>query len=318
MDETTNPAEEVEFDDRSIEAKLAARFEAAEKAEKPEAEAKAEPDEEPDEEVSESEDSEESAAPETTDEAEEVEFEGKAYKVPKELKDALLRQKDYTQKTQDVAERRRFVETQQEQLRIASEFQTKHLDKVTELHSLNSRLQQFAQVDWGKLADENPAQYLTLDRQQRTLQDAANRAQSELQALAQSFQQEATTAKQKAQAQCVEELKRTFKDFGPDLVKGLDETGRTYGFSGEELANVADPRMIRVLHDAMQYRKLQSTKSIVDKKVASAKPATASARSTPSTTANAKLAEAKSRALKSGKASDVESFLAARFAKSMR
>ena len=34
----------------------------------------------------------------------EAEYEGKTYKVPKELKDALLRHQDYTQKTQEVAE----------------------------------------------------------------------------------------------------------------------------------------------------------------------------------------------------------------------
>ena len=40
---------------------------------------------------------------------EEVEYEGKTYKVPKELKGALMKNADYTQKTQEVAEQRKSV-----------------------------------------------------------------------------------------------------------------------------------------------------------------------------------------------------------------
>lgn len=321
MDENIAPES-----DSAIEQRLAERFEAQQKnakavmdeEEAAPVQAADDAEEAPDDAVEATEEVEASAE-EVSDDAEEVEYEGKAYKLPKELKAALLRQSDYTKKTQEVAETRRFLEAQQQKLEIESKFQEKHADKVTEYHALNRQLQQFANIDWAKLADENPAQYLVLDRQQRTLQDAANRTQTELQHLGQQFQQEITQAKQKAQAQCVEELKRTFKEFGPELVKSLDETGKSYGFSGEELASLVDPRQIRVLHDAMQYRKLQSSKTLVDKKVATAKPVQlATSRSVQSKQANSQLGELKARALKSGKGSDVESFLAARFAKSMR
>ena len=39
-------------------------------------------------------------------EFEEVEYEGKRYALPKELKDAILRQSDYTRKTQELAQQR--------------------------------------------------------------------------------------------------------------------------------------------------------------------------------------------------------------------
>lgn len=310
-EEATNPTEGVEeFDERSIEDKLAAAFERAEKAPKAEAQEE-ETAEEPAEETA-----EESAEP--SDESEDVEYEGKAYRLPKELKEALLRQQDYTKKAQDVAETRRVLEQQRAQVELQSKFQEKHLEKLSEAQYLSRQLQQFSQVDWAKLADENPAQYLQLDRQQRTLQDAYNRSVAEIQSLSGEFEKEVRSTKQKAQAQCLEELKRHF-DPNPETIKALDETGKSFGFTGEELAQVTDPRMIRVLHAAMQYKKLQSSKSLVDKKVATAKPVQlASARSTPSTQANASLADAKQRALKSGNTKDVESFLEKRFAKSMR
>ena len=46
----------------------------------------------------------------STPEELEVEFEGKTYKVSPEIKDALLRQADYTKKTMEVAEQRKAYE----------------------------------------------------------------------------------------------------------------------------------------------------------------------------------------------------------------
>ena len=251
--------------------------------------------------------------------AEEVDFEGKVYAVPKEIKDALLRQKDYTQKTQQVAEIRRAVEERQEALKAESEFQQKHFEKVVQAHALGSQLQQFAQVNWTELANADPATYLKLDRQQRELQEALNRVNGDIQQAGTQFQAERVQQKQKAQARCIEELKKDFKDFGPELLKGLDDTGKSFGFSGEELASIADPRMVRVLHAAMQYKKLQGSKSLVEKKVQDAKPVQVkAARSANTTQANAQLQSAKEQMRKTGKTADVESFLAARFAKSMR
>src|SRR5947199_238059 len=53
------------------------------------------------------------ALPDQTDEAPEeaeVEYGGKTYTLPAELKDALLRQADYTRKTQEVAQGRKALD----------------------------------------------------------------------------------------------------------------------------------------------------------------------------------------------------------------
>ncbi len=252
-------------------------------------------------------------------EAVEVEYEGKAYKLPKELKDALLRQSDYTRKTQETAAQRRAVEERAQTLELQSKFQAEHFQKAVEAQALQSQLQQFSQVNWAELAESNPSQYLQLDRQHRQLQEAASRVNGEIQHLGQQFAQKAQQEKQKAQARCIEELRKEYPDFGTELLKSLDETGRSFGFSGEELAGIVDPRVIRVLHAAMQFKKLQGAKTIVAKKVQTAKPVqAAAARSASTSQANAQLKDARDRMRKSGKASDAEGFLAARFARAMR
>ena len=318
----TTPVQEVP--QASVEDRLAAAFERAGMKDDPEP--RDEPESEPEEEAQASaETDDESEAQAQTDESEEeadgeeVEFEGKAYKLPKPLKDAVLRQKDYTQKTQQVAEERRSLEIKAETIKAEAEFHKENFDKVVQAHALNAQLQQYAQVKWAELANADPAQYLVLDRQQRELQEAANRLNAELQQAGQSFQQKRTELKQKAQAKCIEELKRDFKDFGPELLKSLDDTGKSFGFTGEELASIADPRMVRVLHAAMQYKKLQGSKSLVEKKVQDARPVQVrSSRSAPTTHANAQLQQLRDQSKKTGKTADTEAYLAKLFEKRMR
>lgn len=302
----TNPEPEV-----SVEDKLAAAFEKAGYGDSKEET------HEPEEEVVSEEQSEEpeteEATPEPEGEFEDVEFEGKEYKLPKELKDALLRQKDYTQKTQRAAEELRVAQELKNQAELQQQFVASHSDALAEATSIQRQLQQYNQLDWAKLADENPAEYLKLDRQQRQLHEAFQVSQQKLNGIAQEFQQKATEARQKAQAKCVETLKSEIKDFGPELLKKLDETAISFGFTAQELSQVADPRMIRVLHAAMQYKTLQRG-TVATKKVQTGKPVQVNtARSANQTQSNTQLKAAKERALKTGSKADVENFLAQRF-----
>src|SRR5215204_3179929 len=50
------------------------------------------------------------------EELEEIERNGKKYKIPTALKSELLMQQDYTRKTQEVAEQRRAIEAEQQAL----------------------------------------------------------------------------------------------------------------------------------------------------------------------------------------------------------
>ena len=67
-------------------------------------------------------------------------------------------------------------------------------------------------------------------------------------------------------------LAKEIPNWSPETNQALLSTGRDYGFSDAELNSIVDPRHVKVLHDAMQWRKLQQKDSIVKKKVSSAKP----------------------------------------------
>lgn len=317
----TNPQAEVSAED-----KLAAAFERQGYKDTPEPEEVDAPDDDPEavdaaDEESETEesDAEEAQTEESADDSEEVEYEGKAYKLPKELKDALLRQKDYTQKTQEVAEKRRQAETLAEQVRLQTEFQSEHLPKLVEIRSLDAQLAQYAQVNWAELAQSDPAQCMQLQMQRNALKEQADTLKGDLQRLAHEHGQKASQMMQAAQARCIEEVRKDIKGFDADMLKSIDDTARTFGFSGEELSRVTDPRIVKVLHAAMQYQKLQGSKSAIDKKVQTAKPiAAVTARTAQTSQANAAVTAARARLKSTGKPSDAEALLTARFAKSMR
>ena len=59
---------------------------------------------------------------------------------------------------------------------------------------------------------------------------------------------------------------------GEQIKKGLMDTGVAYGFSEEEMANVADHRYIRALNDARKWRQLQANKSKAQAKGENVKP----------------------------------------------
>ena len=190
------------------------------------------------------------------------------YRVPKtlkahidELKAGNLRNEDYTQKTQSVAEQRKALEAERQEFVQRQQFQQQHLDRVAEVKALDRQLEQYQKLDWNAITDADPVQAMKLERQMRELQtqrEGTVRELNETVAKATTEQQQAT-ARQLMAAR--EQLARDIKGFGtPEVTKALTETGKAFGFKPEELANVNDPRAIKLLHEAYLYRKLVADK----------------------------------------------------------
>ena len=59
---------------------------------------------------------------------------------------------------------------------------------------------------------------------------------------------------------------------GDTIKKGLIDTGVAYGFSEEEMANVADHRYVRALNDARKWRELQANKVKAKEKGSNVRP----------------------------------------------
>lgn len=233
-------------------------------------------DDEPDAEADEEEDSDE----EQTAEVVKLKVNGEEVEKPLDEVVALAQQGlDYTQKTQQVAEQRKELEALQEQLNGATkQFQEQQqlnnvlIEDVAKITALDQQLAQYQNVDWQQLSDSDFVEAQKLFFQYNQLQQQRTDAVSQFE----SKRQEALTKQQQLVADQVrkgkEQLAKEIPNWSQQTTQEVISTGKEYGFTDAELNSIIDPRHVKVLHDAMQWRKLKSKDSVTKKKVASAKP----------------------------------------------
>lgn len=205
-----------------------------------------------------SETEESSANEEPTEDSEELDVDGFKISLPKskaeKLKAERMMNADYTRKTQEVAEQRKAFEAQREEtMRVQEET----LNERATLIAVNQRLQQFDKVNWAQLNAEDPvtAQSLWIERTQ--LVEAQNALGTNIskkeQQIAREKEQKASEAQQSTAKQvreCFDVVARDIKGWSPELARSLDKTANEFGFTNAELAQVKDPRFVKLLHKA--------------------------------------------------------------------
>jgi hypothetical protein len=213
---------------------------------------------------------EEVASDQTTEGDEEVELDGETFKVPKKLAEAVLRQKDYTQKTQAVAEEKRIVEDKRQYLEAREQLFSASIKEVAELQTLQSQLEQYAALDWQTLINDDPQQAMRLSLGRQELQAKLAEKQSNLQRTHAQF--EASTAQHKAKQLEMgrAELQRRVGTLSEADRKNTWQQGVALGFTESELQSIPDPRLMHALYKAAKWDALQSAKPVAMKKVAEA------------------------------------------------
>lgn len=290
--EPTNP--EAEVVEQSVDERLAAHFAQEEETAEVTPDPVEEEAESPAEEAEESDD----------DGTEVVEFEGKQYELPKELKAAVLRQKDYTQKTQEVAERRRVLEERERALEHMEKAREETFSAAVALKNIEAQLQQFNQLDWDNLFSTNQAEALRLDRAQRQLQEQYMAQRS----VVMEGYQKVSEVQEQSYQQAVHKTRDAVSkeawwspQVDEQVGKFADEVGLT---QVHKRAIASDPMAYRLLHDAMKWRALQAGKPALNKKVADAKAVKVASRSAPDTQTAAAYAQARDRLRKTGKGAE--------------
>lgn len=184
-----------------------------------------------------------------------VVYDGKSYQLPPELKGALLRQADYTRKTQEVAEGRKVLEAEQAEHQQSVAHARAHIQDAARIVALNDQLAQFAHVDWRALQARDPAAAQALHQQfeqTKILRDRAARAWRQR-------DQDHASHSQRTAARRVDEvhahLPRLIADWSPELDGKLAAYGTEQGLSREEMLQAAlhNPHFMKLLHKAHQF-----------------------------------------------------------------
>lgn len=201
---------------------------------------------------------------------EEVEFNGKSYKLPTEVKSALMMQKDYTQKTQELAQRKAMQDLQELQMQHARKFQQFAEADIKALHQLDAEIERYKQVDWGNLDTQTYIRTkATLDQLKESKQEVEKTLNGKRTEFQQGMQNIISQSLQKAN----EYLARAIPKWNDEATKKeITEQGTKEGFSEVELNAMSDPRSIKLLWKASQWDKLQSQKTGLANKVKSVPP----------------------------------------------
>jgi len=186
-----------------------------------------------------------------------------------ELPAAFLRQKDYTKKTQALAERESqavaFIKSKHD------EFRNHYLSQaelaraaVVQMAGIRS------ESEMAQLASTDPASWVAEQQRQQTISAFINNLDQQINGEKQRALQEQSQAQQQSLQQ---QYQATWAELAKEkidkqaLAKIYDSVTKNYGYSAEELSSVYDHRLVKVLRDATAYQALKAQKPAVTKHI---------------------------------------------------
>jgi len=190
-----------------------------------------------------------------------IKVDGEEYEVNlEELKAGYQRQSDYTRKSQALAEGRKENEAiQSERIKLEQERQMYANGLAMLKEQQQAKLQEFKDVNWDELKEEDPYAYMLKKDEYRDAQEKARNATQQQQIVKQQQQAQESRARatfvQDQYSRLVEALPEwgnkdsTVKD---DIRKFAIESG----YAPEEVDQLADHRSVLILKKAMEFDKL--------------------------------------------------------------
>lgn len=199
-----------------------------------------------------------------------IKVNGEMIEVPlSELPNGYSRTEDYKAKTAAVAEERRAVEAERQTVEArVSEQYANQLEEATNLFAqFDPVLSEARNINWEALKREDPAAFVAA-------QDAVNERLNAKQRMEQHVAEVRQQAQQQQEQQAVQERATRFDKAADEIVKLRPEladeskfkafAGETVeflkgdGFTGEEIVDALDHRVLRLADDARQWRAHQA------------------------------------------------------------
>lgn len=186
------------------------------------------------------------------DDSEEFEWQGKQVRGPKGLKDGVLMHADYTRKTQEVAERRKELETREQAIIQQSKAHEEQAELYGKLYSYKTQLEPYAkltQADWDQWSTDDPIAANDGWRRYQQLQQDAQKAYWEVN----QRQQERTKQEQQATAKRLTETRefaeKNIPGWSPEVDAKVTEFAvKEMGFDVDTLKAAYNPPVYRTLY----------------------------------------------------------------------
>lgn len=192
-----------------------------------------------------------------------------------ELKRGYQRQKDYTKKTQELAEKRKASESDEAARREDRKVYAERLKTLDD--TLDQMLPK--EPDWTRVRAEDPDNFPRLHAEWQVLKERRAELTAERKRVTDAEDADRKTANAAFATAEAKKLAAALPDLidnekGPKLHESMVRVAAEYGFTAEDVDNTVDSRYLILLHDAMQYRKLKVDKAALEKKTADEKKLT--------------------------------------------
>ena len=200
--------------------------------------------------------------PDPEEDLEEFDWEGKKIKGPKGLKDGVLRQADYTRKTQEIAETRRQLEERAQHIEQQTKAGEEEMNARAALISIDSDLKSYENVDWDAWEAQDlfaaQAGFRKFQQLQQARGQVANVLGERQKARTETAQQE--TAKRLQETRQFAETK--IKGWSPDVDAKITEFAtKELGFDWNTLKSAYTPAVYKALHLAWLGHQAINTKT---------------------------------------------------------
>jgi len=187
-----------------------------------------------------------------------VEYEGVLYQVPRPLKDALLRQADYTRKTMELADQRRALAADRAGLEQVEAMTLDEFHTSARLQEVERELEELAQHDWSEVDPGHPgmaelrATIGQLVQEQRALHGRLNEHHHHKTA---REQQEIA----RTRAETDHRMAREIQDWSPERRQALESFALALGIPDEQLghASAAEMRILNLAYQGAQHLERQ-------------------------------------------------------------
>lgn len=215
-----------------------------------------------------------SEAQEAVAETEELEFEDIKFALPKthaqKVREALMRNADYTQKSKVTAERERAIEAREAAFRSESQFHQSALEDLATIKQIDKQLEQFKQVNWSQLGTEDLMRTKLYHDQIKEQRDAAIQA---LQQKQQQFKSSLSEQLKQLEKASYQEVTLKIPGFNESKKAEIKKYIIDKGYSEDAAARMfLNPVDVELIYKAQQYDALQASKPQINNRANGAPP----------------------------------------------
>lgn len=192
------------------------------------------------------------------DDAEDVELNGRTYRIPKAVLAERLMHADYTQKTQALSEIRTAVEARQQAAERLAEVAPALRDQHVRVEGLKVQVQQYSEINWSQALAEaaadqdNPtlavANVMAAQAEFNTLKDQLREAEQGLTTKEQEFADQRQAAVAAAWKETDAVLASEIPNWANGAAQRAANAAQALGYGLDELSQLPDPKAWKAFH----------------------------------------------------------------------